>query len=576
MKKLNFNLDENKLYILFITLIIFAVYGYGIERIFVFFLYPDEFGYWSSAATLLGWDWKEIASLGSYYSFGYSLCLLPILKLITNAPGTYRGAVTLNVVFMYLSFFIVMKIAEKLIPKAKKKIHILFAAATVLYPAWIFYIHFTATEGLLFFLFVMASYLSLLFWEKPSIKIGLSLAAVLGYGFVVHMRFVGVVIAFAMTLVLWGILQSKNRKKLLLLGGALICIFVLAFLGKSMIRGVLYADAGEKLLKRNEFGGQFGKIAYIFTKEGFLQLLVNFSGKLLYMGVSGMGLFYFWIRWCIDHGVRIVKCVRQKEEIEPQSFGSVFLFLAVFAEIAIASIYSVKNKGLDWIVYGRYSEFVLPVVMIIGLCWYYRHKKKITDALLALCWHTVFSVICLLYFLDGSKESIRSYMSVGVDLLAKESEVHPILFLNGVWILGTALIVIWSLCIYLVRKNKNYIWVFAFLIAGEIFMGLTASHKHIYPVSDYMKAELNLGSVLIHNMQEKEVLYLREDRVQWIDVLQMQLRERKIDVVEPEELGSYPTENTAVIVHKDGQLREEVEKLYSNCKEYNIFCLYYN
>ena len=572
-----FEINENKTYILLISLIIFAVLGYGVERIFVFFLYPDEFGYWSSAAALLGWDWKEVASLGSYYSFGYSLFLLPILKLIGNAPGTYRGAVVLNVIFMYLSFFLVMKISEKLRPKINKKVHILFAAVVVLYPAWVFHIHFTATEGLLFFLFVLSTYLILLFWEKPGIKLGLALTLVLGYGFMVHMRFVGVVVAFVMTLVLWGVLQSKNRKKLIVLGLALIGIFVIAFLAKSVIREVIYGNAGDEMLKWNEFSGQFGKIAYVFTKEGILQLFINFCGKILYMGISSMGLFYYWIFWCLEHVGCTIDRLKNNKGISSQSFAAIFLFLAVFAEIVIGSVYSVKNTDLGWIVYGRYSEFVLPVVMIVGLCWYYKRRKQVAACIVSWCWHTLFSVICILAFLEKPIQNVRGYMSVGIDILTSGAEeVNPILFLVGAWILGTIYIFIWSFCVSVVGKNKSYIWIFAFLIAGEIYLGLTASHNHVYPVNSYMKAELNLGSVLIEQMEDKEVLYLREDRVQWIDVLQMQLRERKIDVIEVAELEEKAPGNTALIVHKDGQLRQEAEKWYANCEEYNVFCLYYN
>ena len=123
-KRRKFKFDENKAYTVLFALIIFAIFQYAIERIYVFFLYPDEFGYWSSAATILGWDWQEVASLGSYYSFGYSIWLLPILKFITGAPGTYRGAILINLLLMYLSFFQVTKIAERIIPRAEKKTHI--------------------------------------------------------------------------------------------------------------------------------------------------------------------------------------------------------------------------------------------------------------------------------------------------------------------------------------------------------------------------------------------------------------------------------------------------------------------
>lgn len=576
MKNIKFKLNENKAYIILISLIIFVVFLYGIEKIYVFFLYPDEFGYWSSAATVLGWDWKEVAALGSYYSFGYSLCLLPALKLLPDAPITYRGAVVVNVLFMYLAFFLMIKIAEKLLPKTKKKTHILLAGLITLFPSWIFHMQFTATECLLFFLFVLLSYLMVLFLNKPSILSGVLLSVVSGYGFMVHMRFVGVVGAFVLTVVLWGILQSKNRKKLIVLGLALIGVCILAFFLKNIVRDVLYSGSGEEMLQRNEFGGQLGKIAYLFTFEGIRQLIINVSGKILYMGAASMGVFYYWILWCIDRIAKMIKRLKNNEEVGWECFLAVFLFLAVFAEIAIASVYSIKNADLDWIVYGRYSEFVLPVVMIVGMSWFYNRKVKVTVTLLAWCLHTVFSMVCLVSFIDAPRQSIRGYMSVGLSLLLKQDEVIPAIYLIGAWCLGTILIFAWSLCLHISRKNRAYTWVLALLMGAEIFLGLEASHKFIYPVNDYMGKELELGEYIMDEMPEADVLYLREDRVQWIDVIQMQLRERSIDVVEVGELPEKAAEGTVMIVHKDGALRAEAQKWYANCKEYNIFCLYYN
>ena len=64
-------------YFVLFSILILSVCMYGIYSIVGFSYYPDEFGYWSSAAVNIGYDWSEVASLGSYYSFGYSLiCLL--------------------------------------------------------------------------------------------------------------------------------------------------------------------------------------------------------------------------------------------------------------------------------------------------------------------------------------------------------------------------------------------------------------------------------------------------------------------------------------------------------------------
>ena len=576
MKKKKFRFDESKAYVVLFALIIFAIFQYAIDRIYVFFLYPDEFGYWSSAATILGWDWKEVASLGSYYSFGYSLWLLPVLKFITGAPGTYRGAILVNLLLMYFAFFLVTKISERIMPKAEKTTHILLSQLIILFPSWIFHLQFTATEGILFFLFVAITYLMMLFLEKPKSLWGILLALVAGYGFMVHMRFVGIVIAFVMTVVLWGLSQSKNRKQLIILGAALVGVCILAFLLKTIIREVLYSGAGDEMLKRNEFGGQLGKFAYIFTPKGFLQLIVNISGKILYMGASSMGAFYYWFLWCVKEGRSIIESLKNDRAIKADAFLAVFLFLAVFAEIAIAGVYSVKNTELDWNVYGRYSEFVLPVVMLFGMEWFYKQTNKLSKACFALCGHTIFSMICLVSFLDTTKQSVRGYMSVGLSLLLRQDEVSPPVYFVGAWSLGAIFIYLWAVSLHKAKKNKGQPWILALLMAGEIFLGLQASHKYIYPVNEYMGQELALGEDLIRDMPEAEILYLREDRVQWIDMIQMQLRERSIDVVELEELPTKAVEGTVLIVHKDGKLRQEAEKWYANCNEYNIFCLYYN
>ena len=66
-------------HLLFIIFILLGIYQYGIGKICGFTMVPDEFGYWASAAENVGYDWSEVASLGSYYSFGYSFVLTPIL-----------------------------------------------------------------------------------------------------------------------------------------------------------------------------------------------------------------------------------------------------------------------------------------------------------------------------------------------------------------------------------------------------------------------------------------------------------------------------------------------------------------
>ena len=96
MKK-RYKLSAPQVDLLFCIVLLTCVLMYGIGRIYGFIIYPDEFGYWASAARVLGYDWSKIASLGSYYSYGYSILLIPILFLFHNPVAAYRAAIVVNV-----------------------------------------------------------------------------------------------------------------------------------------------------------------------------------------------------------------------------------------------------------------------------------------------------------------------------------------------------------------------------------------------------------------------------------------------------------------------------------------------
>ena len=72
-------LDENNIYrciVIFLLIIPFL----HISVRSLPYVYNDEFGYWVSAAHMVGMDWSEVFSIIPYYSYGYGF----ILALITS------------------------------------------------------------------------------------------------------------------------------------------------------------------------------------------------------------------------------------------------------------------------------------------------------------------------------------------------------------------------------------------------------------------------------------------------------------------------------------------------------------
>lgn len=84
-----------------VIVILFCFWLFGIDSTYGFSIFPDEFAYWSYAAQAAGYDWSDIMSLSSYFSYGYGYVLFPVFVLCKDAVTAYRVAVGLNFVFLF-------------------------------------------------------------------------------------------------------------------------------------------------------------------------------------------------------------------------------------------------------------------------------------------------------------------------------------------------------------------------------------------------------------------------------------------------------------------------------------------
>lgn len=279
---------RHKYSVIFIAFLL-CFYGYNISRVYGFIFFPDEFGYWTYAAKAAGYDWSEIVSLGSYYSYGYSLILFPIFKLCNDSVIAYRVAVTLNFVFIGIVYFLLLSIAKK-IWKKKKERAALFAAIAVFYPSWLFYAKTTMVEIVLMTLFIVICALLYHYLENNKLFTLLLLVVALVYIHFLHMRAIGILLAGGITLLIYFLLQSGKAKQLLIAIAVGMAVLAGGFFIKEVMQEILYASAGENTLGINDYAGQFEKITFMFTKEGMTNLICGLAGKVLYLGLASFGI----------------------------------------------------------------------------------------------------------------------------------------------------------------------------------------------------------------------------------------------------------------------------------------------
>lgn len=82
---------------------------HGIGKLFGPIRFPDEFGYWSHGARLLGYGWNEVSGIHPYYSFGYGMLMAPLLKWCSNPVVLYRIAVSINFILIVWCYVLLKK-----------------------------------------------------------------------------------------------------------------------------------------------------------------------------------------------------------------------------------------------------------------------------------------------------------------------------------------------------------------------------------------------------------------------------------------------------------------------------------
>lgn len=525
-------LKKDHIVLVFIILIIFSVFQYGIQKIYGFTLYPDEFGYWASAANAVGYDWSEAASMGSYYSYGYSLILIPILKLFSGGVRAYRAALTVNMVLMCAGVILLWKISLKVFPQMEKTKREFACGVGVLYPAWIFYMQTTMSEALLNFLFITIAYLFLCFIEKPRTATAIFLAVALIYLYSVHMRTVAVVIAGMIACILWGFTESGKKKQVFLLGIVLAAAGFLSLQLKERTIFEVYTYAEQNSLAVNDYASQWEKLADLLTLQGSTRLIESIIGKLFYLGVSSFGIFYWGIGWCACKSVFLISAFKKRQRVLPEHWLAFFLLLAAVGEVLISSIYMYRAGSIDCLIYGRYTELLVPIMLLLGIVAMDKSRILIPATLL----NGVACGVVLPFLLDviekRNLKGLRGYHIAGLSYLIKESDLNEVLFFRNTWVLGFGIMLLVGILIWLGRRWKNG-WFLTGILLIEILAGMQISYHYTYRVNTILYENQMIAEVIRENfVRPDQIFYLDEGNGTFIDFLQMQLPEETIHILD--------------------------------------------
>lgn len=553
---------QRKYDILFV-LLMFCIACHCISKSYGFYFPADEFGYWSYAARLAGYDWSDITSLSSYYSYGYSIILFPVFLVFKDAVIAYRVALLVNFALLAACFFVLQKMENGISPFS--------AAVAVFYPTWLFYAGTTFAEILLVTMYIVICLLLLTYLRTEKKRFLMMLLAAMLYMYFVHMRAIGVLASGVIVLFVHSLRGGGKRVKymLLLLAGA-VCIFAAGLFVKQYWTGMVYGDMANGLKNANDYAGQFEKIAYIFSKEGFRNLVISISGKFLYLGLASFGIAYFGIAYAV-------------RSLKEKKYFPLFVLLSTLAAVMISAIYTIRPGRVDALAYGRYQEYVMPILLIMGiraLCGQNTSIKKTACGIaVMLVMEAAMTWLVTVSLRENGQTGFFGNTICGISWLYDYENFEPVSFYWRAYAAGAVLTVAACMGIWWIGRRTGREIFLMVLVMVQIVIGIRLSSMYV----DAARLWCFKDTFVAQKIQDLDpgssrAVYYSTGGEDYgnIGILQFMMRDTRINIVrgnfDPDSQG----ETDLLLIDYRSDQTQVLETRYDSCFENGHFILYYN
>lgn len=578
IKKLDNSMGQDKrfnvilIYLIF-PIIIFIVMHYGMKEIMNIHIASDEFGYWTAAANIIGYDWSQCASLNEYYSFGYGIVLAPLL-LLDNVNLIYKAALYINIIFVIISYFEIIKIVENLFITSKEKVEYAFISFSVnVYAGLVFYTKLTLVECLLWVCFCTSILLlqEYILYKKNIYLIMTCLVNI--FMLWIHMRTIGIIAALVFSFIIYCILMKKDIREYFWVGMILGFGIIFLFYFKDILENTQYFDS---ISHANEWSGQINKLKTLISYNGFKNLILNIIGRIWYLGNSTLLIFYFGIYYLIK---KYREAFNKKNE---HILFYAYILGSIFFAICISSLYMIEiSKGRrDILFYGRYSENVIAPVLALGMIEIIENKYLLKKLIIICSLQLINTIIVHKTIIDYKMHSCLDVSIPGFYYWMKKDN-----FSNEVYFSASLFVIFIAVICIVVFASVNEHKKFYKLIIWTVFciFSITLGYKsyEISDIHDHDEDYFEVYKSIKNNIEGKTdiILYCYRDtdtKVHYsfmgVDRLQFLLKDKIINFVnlDLEEL----TQESLIITRPDFEadrfLSENCILIIKN-KEFNIY-----
>lgn len=553
--------------ILFSIVIIIACL-INIDKAIMPYCVSDEIGYWTAAAWLNNVDWSPLMSHSQYYGWGYGILLALIFK-IPDPIIKYRVAIIINSILLLFLFRLLTLINNILFISNKKEVNVFIAGMASLFSYNVVFAHTNMCENFLALLFVLCIYAFIKFIEKPNILYFLLFAFVLFLQNATHLRAIVCIIAVFPVLVYMICTRKINIKWLFIF----IVTGILVNQGVYLIKDLLVqneytSNTIERLTGNEGISTHLSIFEQARSLEFWYELIISFIGKIFYLMCATAFTIIGFFGDMIDD-------IRSK--LVGNNKGNVYLSAKIYicfcflGALAVDAIYTMRPYRIDALLYGRYVEYVIPVMICIGTNWLIKVCKNKKILLIAL-----FSVSFLGKIVLNYLENTKIFTAIPLNVSwfsgwITENRINEYYYYTVFPMFISFCIIL--LFILLLRLNKVKLAcslvALCWIISAE-YGWLNTVTPQIDRMNEVIETVYEVKN-LNEKMHSVIPLSLNSNMEEFVDVswLQYQMGETTLYEIDPNDLSEITTDLHVVIWNKDVNYNLFIEKgtvLWSNSR----------
>lgn len=401
---------KGRVYCLFFSILIFISCVWNIDKAIMPYCVSDEIGYWTAAAWINNFDWSPLMSHSQYYGWGYGI-LLSLIFEIPDPVLRFRIAIVINAILLVLVFYFLCKICNLFFQDNDRNKNIFIAGMAVCYSYNIIFAHTSMCEVFLTFLFVVSIYVFMRCMEKREFIMFFIFGMLILLQFATHLRMLVCIIALFLIIIYMCCAHNIEKRNFFVLAICSFLAIIVVYFVKDLLVQSEYTSSyvSERLTGNEGVGQHLSVFRSSASPEFWYELFFSLEGKIFYLLCSTLFMIIGALIYVIGGIKHYYICKRVKTEVNADIYlpVKIYVCLCFLGALAVDAIYAKRPERIDGLLYGRYVENMLPVMICMGCYWVTKkcNNKKLFLVILFL--FPFLGKITLLYLNNsGIKTSI--------------------------------------------------------------------------------------------------------------------------------------------------------------------------